>query len=49
MSNFQPFLDHPEAMEYKTQRIGDGLDNPQDIERSHFKNVIEFVDVKYFK
>lgn len=48
MSNFQPFLEHPNIYltEYKTQKIGEGLDNPRDATRSHFINVSDYIDVK---
>jgi hypothetical protein len=45
MRTFQPFLDHPSLQEYKTQKIGEGLDRPEDYTRSHFTNVTELVEV----
>lgn len=44
MRSFEPFLDHAEVMQFKTQKIGDGLDRPEDITRSHFTNVSEHVE-----
>ena len=45
MRNYEPFLDHVSTMEYKTLKIGEGLEKPEDITRSHFKNVTEYVEV----
>ena len=45
MRHYEPFLDHPSTLEYKTMKIGEGLERPEDINRSHFKNVVDYVDV----
>ncbi len=45
MKHYQPFLDHVSTLEYKTMKIGDGLERPEDITRSHFKNVTDYVEV----
>jgi hypothetical protein len=45
MRHFEPFLDHPSTQEFKTLKIGEGLETPEDIKRSHFKNVTDYVDV----
>lgn len=46
MRQYQPFLDHPQIQNYTTIKIGEGLDKPEDITRSHFKNVMEYVEVR---
>lgn len=47
MRQYQPFLDHPQIPQFTTMKIGEGLDKPLDITRSHFKNVIEYVEVRF--
>ena len=49
MRKYEPFLDHPDVQQFSTMKIGEGLDNPYDISRSHFTNVMEYVDVKLIK
>jgi hypothetical protein len=46
--NYEPFFDHPDVPQFSTMKIGEGLDNPYNISRSHFKNVIEYIDVIIF-
>jgi len=45
MRKFEPFLIHPNLQEFKTQKIGEGLDRPEDYGRSHFMNVTEIIEV----
>ncbi len=47
MQTFQNFTGHPNQMEYKTQKIGDGLDHPENIDRATFRSVSDFIDVIY--
>jgi hypothetical protein len=45
MRKYEPFLDHPSIQQFITQKIGEGLDNPHDANRSHFINVTQSVEV----
>ncbi len=45
MRTYQNFKPHPTLYEYKCKKIGEGLDKPLDTTRSHFTNVIDFVEV----
>lgn len=45
MRTFESFNDHADIQKYKTIKIGHGLDQPEDITRSHFRNVTDYVEV----
>ncbi len=48
MRHYQPFFDHPQIPQFSTMKIDEGLSHPEDISRSNFKNVIEYVEVGFF-